>query len=109
MKIHERLDELYFSSLDESIDRYKNNGLLREDKDIVDRTNFIMLCTNILCVKPTRIMNTLNCKACLRCGIIPNKKLKQCKRCRNAYYCDRICQKKDWIVRHKTICRDHSI
>ena len=35
---------------------------------------------------------------------IKSEKLLKCKQCQNARYCSRICQKKDWISRHRLTC-----
>ena len=33
-----------------------------------------------------------------------SQKLLKCKKCQNVRYCSRICQKKDWILRHRYTC-----
>ena len=35
--------------------------------------------------------------------------MKLCKRCKSAYYCDRKCQKKDWVANHRYYCFDRKI
>ena len=47
--------------------------------------------------KKTRIKYCEFCGSCI-------KKCRKCSGCKITYYCDKICQKKDWLLRHKSIC-----
>lgn len=42
-------------------------------------------------------------KRCYFCGQI--RKLLSCSRCHNVFYCNKECQKQDWIKKHKFICK----
>lgn len=42
--------------------------------------------------------------ACWTCGAAPEQGLKQCSRCRRAYYCSPACQEQDWPT-HKDTCK----
>ena len=44
---------------------------------------------------------------CNRCGYSENylpQNMKQCSKCKKAFYCDKLCQKADWKI-HKKICK----
>ena len=47
--------------------------------------------------------NKLNGKRCNYCNKI-DAKLKKCTRCKQAFYCSKKCQKKDW-KNHKKVCK----
>ena len=49
------------------------------------------------CDVKTKIRYCSWCESCV-------KKPRKCRGCCVAYYCDRTCQKKDWLLRHKATC-----
>ena len=44
---------------------------------------------------------------CQCCGV-SSPDLKKCTRCKSVYYCDKVCQKRDWKERHKNTCQPAS-
>ena len=47
--------------------------------------------------------NILPLKCCNYCGK-NNKRLRKCQRCKKMYYCDKLCQKKDWKLNRHWLC-----
>jgi len=43
---------------------------------------------------------------CTVCGVLTQS---LCKGCKQVYYCDVQCQKKDWKNGHKTLCKNESL
>ena len=50
---------------------------------------------------------SLETNKCQCCGV-SSPDLKKCTRCKSVYYCNKVCQKRDWKERHRNTCRPAS-
>lgn len=50
-----------------------------------------------------------NIKRCGYCGKKLSKPRRSCSKCRVIFYCERRCQKKDWMFGHGELCRNHDL
>jgi hypothetical protein len=71
-------------------------------ENVVKRKNFIYNvaefdCNCKYCLDPCPM------KRCYFCGQI--KALSKCSKCHNVFYCSKECQKQDWIIKHKFVCK----